>query len=929
LEVTVSGIYEVRDPGDQYWMDDELDATGISDSTSLTILGPLVVDPTVFYTRIAPATSAMRWSAFPDFETVGVEDMSPMVARLDRLEENLNSGREVGNQMHVETGLGTILRATGRSLLVTRSAVLILTVQMVVLALYALLLAANLLADSREIETNTLRARGSSSSQLLAMSVMEGVILTVPALLVGPYLAAWMLRTLNGVGPLTAISLEIDPRPNSMAWLLGGVAGLGCILALTVPAYRSARRFGSVRADRARQTTAGLAGRAGVDIALLAVAGLGLWQLARYGVPLTRTIRGSLAIDPLLVAAPALALLAGAVLTLRALPLMARLGERGVTRSRNLVPALGVWHLGRQSKRFSRSALMLSLALAVGVFALAFDATWQKSQNDQAGFATGADIRAIPSTLAHALPTFALDDAYAHLETIEASTPVLEASGEVVGASHPIEYRALDSRTATEVVVFRDDQAVDPIGELIGDLDSARPAPWGIELPGKPAAIAVDVTMTLDPLEAELAETPDPRFSDFKPGLRAVLFDANDLPVRVDLGEIPQTGEPTRLAADLGYTDAAGDRFAPSYPLRLIGFETRAETPFHPYQRSAALTISGVEVGGDGSDWQEVTWQADRVTPSISPLRLAVEPPEMTLQMNSETTARILSGTTTADTRQAVYHMIWLDERPSVEAIPVLISSALADNVNVGVGDIIPLAGLPLYDGPATIVGLVDTFPTVDPNTRYAAVIDYPTYLAAVFDAGLFPPDPTSYLFEVVESESADIANALREEPFSSISATTRDEVLEGLVLDPASLGTIGSLLVGVVAALGLAAIGFVVNVVITNRTRETQFALMRAMGLPNSQLLRWVSIESGVVVLFALATGVGLGIVLAEIVLPLTTVTQQVTRVVPPIQVIYPWTRIAILVVAVIVILVTALFMTRVMLRRLEPATLLRAGDE
>jgi ABC-type antimicrobial peptide transport system permease subunit len=142
-------------------------------------------------------------------------------------------------------------------------------------------------------------------------------------------------------------------------------------------------------------------------------------------------------------------------------------------------------------------------------------------------------------------------------------------------------------------------------------------------------------------------------------------------------------------------------------------------------------------------------------------------------------------------------------------------------------------------------------------------------------------------------------------------------------------LGTIGSLLVGVVAALGLAAIGFVVNVVITNRTRETQFALMRAMGLPNSQLLRWVSIESGVVVLFALATGVGLGIVLAEIVLPLTTVTQQVTRVVPPIQVIYPWTRIAILVVAVIVILVTALFMTRVMLRRLEPATLLRAGDE
>lgn len=933
LEVTVAGVYEVPDRGDPYWMEDDLDASGVSESTSLTTLGPLVVDFAAFYTDVATGTSAMRWSAFPDFDAVEVDDMSPIVAQLDHLEDDLNSDRDVGNQMHVQTELGTILRDTGRSLLVTRSAVLILTVQMAVLAVYALLLASNLLADSREIETNTLRARGSSSGQLLTMSVMEGLLLTVPAVLIGPYLASWALVTLNRAGPLTAIDLDIDPRPGSASWLLAAAAGVVCIAALMIPAYRAARRFGSVRADRARQATTGLARRAGVDMALLAVAGLGLWQLARYGVPLTQTVGGGLVVDPLLVAAPALALLAGGVLTLRALPLLARLGEGLVARSRRLVPALGVWHLGRQSKRFSRSALMLTLALAVGVFALAFDATWQRSQNDQAGFLTGADIRVVPSTSTDSLPAFALGDAYSHLEAIEASTPVLEASGEIIGASLPLEYRAVDSRTAPDVVAFRDDQAQAPIGDLIGRLDSSRPEPWGMLLTGQPTSIAVVADLSIAPLDEDLAEDADPRWSDFTPSLRAVVLDAGGVPRRVDFGEVPQTGEAVRLVADLEYMDTSGAYFDPLYPLRLIGFETQALAPFPPYERTLDLTLSGVEVSEDGSTWSGVDLGDDEnpVMTSVSPLRLAVNPPDMTLLHGDDSgvTARVTSGSTGADRRQPVHHMFWLGEPPQVEAIPVLLSRALASEVDVTLGDIVPLAGFPLYDGPATVVGLVDSFPTVDPNAGHAAVIDYPTYVAAVFDTGVFVPDPTSYWFEVQDGRAEDTAVSLRAEPFSSTSVTTRGEVLEDLALDPTSLGTIGSLLIGLVAAVILAAIGFLVNVVVTNRSRQSQFALMRAIGLPNSDLLRWVGIENGVVVVFALTAGVGLGVVLSEIALPLTAATRRATSVFPPVQVVYPWAQIAILVLVVVVLLVTALLMTRTMLRRLEPATLLRAGDE
>ncbi|MYX73535.1 hypothetical protein, partial [Streptomyces sp. SID3915] len=64
--------------------------------------------------------------------------------------------------------------------------------------------------------------------------------------------------------------------------------------------------------------------RAGADVALLVIAGVAYWQLDRQtggsgGGALSGDRHGELGIDPLLVAAPALALLAGTVLTLRLL----------------------------------------------------------------------------------------------------------------------------------------------------------------------------------------------------------------------------------------------------------------------------------------------------------------------------------------------------------------------------------------------------------------------------------------------------------------------------------------------------------------------------------------------------------------------------------------------------------------------------------
>ena len=131
--------------------------------------------------------------------------------------------------------------------------------------------------------------------------------------------------------------------------------------------------------------------------------------------------------DPLLVAAPAIGLLGGAVLAIRIVPRLAELAERVLARGRGLVPALGGRQLARRPLRYTRAALLLILAAALGTFASAHAATWTRSQADQAAYATGADVRMEPGTRS-AVPGWALGEVLRALPGVTTATPVVDAS---------------------------------------------------------------------------------------------------------------------------------------------------------------------------------------------------------------------------------------------------------------------------------------------------------------------------------------------------------------------------------------------------------------------------------------------------------------------------------------------------------------------
>ena len=100
----------------------------------------------------------------------------------------------------------------------------------------------------------------------------------------------------------------------------------------------------------ARGQTRSVGQRLGLDIALLVVAAIGLFQLRQYGGPLTASVKGTVGVDPLLIATPAIGLLAGAIVALRLIPLAARgcsSVARSVAAASSRRSAPGRWRGGR------------------------------------------------------------------------------------------------------------------------------------------------------------------------------------------------------------------------------------------------------------------------------------------------------------------------------------------------------------------------------------------------------------------------------------------------------------------------------------------------------------------------------------------------------------------------------------------------------
>ncbi|WP_377273625.1 hypothetical protein [Peterkaempfera sp. SMS 1(5)a] len=484
LPIRITGVYTIRDPADRYWQLDPLGGKGTSSATpdsSFTSYGPLLVDTAALSTGAVPQRQVF-WQVTADFRAMTAARLGPVAAAQSAVVHRLNTAASSsGQNVSATSDLPTLLTQLQQTVLLARSALLVTMLQLALLAVTTLLLVARLLAAQHRSGDALLRARGAAPGRIAALAVVETALLALPAAVLAPLLAGPLVRLLGEYGPLAASGVRLDgPVPAAAGW----AAGAAVVGALVLFAPVLARlRTGPAQPGGRQSALSGIL-RGGADAALVALAVAAYWQLSHSGSSgaLSPDSSGVLGIDPVLVAAPALALCAGTVLTLRLLPPAAHLAERLTARLRGLPGALAGWEVSRRPQQAAGPVLVLALASAIGTLAVGQGASWERSQRDQAAFDTGGDVRVAGSDT----PGFGQGGLYAALPGVTRAVPVARTSLPL-GADRIGELLALDTRAEGGSYPLRSDLADRDAARLLGPLADLpeTDAQRGIPLPGR------------------------------------------------------------------------------------------------------------------------------------------------------------------------------------------------------------------------------------------------------------------------------------------------------------------------------------------------------------------------------------------------------------------------------------------------------------
>src|SRR5579883_869478 len=259
-------------------------------------------------------------------------------------------------------------------------------------------LAAAALAERHRDEVALMKSRGASAWQVLTLSGIEALLLCGLALLLAPLLAAQVTHLITGLsffGSAAGGSGDLL-TPTLQTYLYAAVAAALCAVALLVPAIAAARSSAvALRRHASRARRAPLWLRLGPGVLLAALGVFGYSEISQHGTFFTANLQGGLTVDWVTATAPTLLLLGAAGLSLLLLPLLLAVLDRISRRLPGVAASLALRQMAGRPAPYSRLVLLLTLTLALGMFASLFSGTLVSSAADRAAYQSGSDLRLV------------------------------------------------------------------------------------------------------------------------------------------------------------------------------------------------------------------------------------------------------------------------------------------------------------------------------------------------------------------------------------------------------------------------------------------------------------------------------------------------------------------------------------------------------
>lgn len=909
----VSGIFEKNDPNDEIWyLDDKILRGPLAGFRSV----PLFLSEDVYMNVLGSAfedlDTSYAWLLMVDPDRLNAQNASTARRDLaimeDRLGTDLFSFRQI-------TSLEDALAEYDRRLFFSKLPMFVVLVLIAVVILYYIVTISSLLVEQQRTEISLLRSRGATSGQILAVFFLEGATISILAIVAAPIIASAVISVL-GLTPAFSDLSGGDRLPVAIsrsAYAMSALGGLLSFAALMIPAVR-ASRVGVVRhrQEASRPASQPFFQRYYLDVMLLAVSALLFRQLSERGSVVATGIFGEVAVDQLLLAVPALILVALGMVLLRLFPLVLNLSSRILS---PVLPAglvMALWQMARNPTHYARLSLLLILMTGLGIFAASFGGTLDLSFEERAFYETGADIRLTGLTLNNRGTSRPLYAGYTELPAVEAVSSAFRGFGsdlsKLLGQSYTM--FSIDRQAIADVAWFRDDFSKDPLDKLLLSL-GGEDLPRGIAIPAE--ARSIGVTVTPDRAHPTVVFT-------------ARIKDDNDRYFTYFLGAL-DSDQTLRLQAPLRRTSRFGRRavLQPARPLTLVSL---AVHEVNGQNRLRAGSVSIVDVFFTGRDGQHHPFEAFDDPSAWSILHVAPQSPSDSL-LQYEGGAGGLTFIWTEGgplVSRGIFH------GPDFSPVPVLASRSFLSETGHRIGEIINVS-VTGHRITVRVVDAIDYFPTLDTINRRYLISDLTSLSSyANLEATTSELKPNEMWISTAGNGEArgSLLDILGQgQPFPSTALHDRVAVLAASQVDPlVKAGWRALLFIAFSAVLILSGLGFLVHAYVSFRSREVQFALMRTIGFSMRQLVMLVWLEQALVITAGMALGTLMGLRLGSIIMPFLGNDDTGSQVLPPFVIQVDWVTLSITYAAMLVVFTAIILGMIWFIRRISLQRILRLGE-
>ena len=890
IEVRIAAIFEVLDPSNGFWHGLSAAASRKDDRWTLV---PLMASEEALLSQVLGSYPSIyvdtTWYFHPDPERMPASEIVEVQRLLAQIEHTVTAG--LMNSSY-SIRLDNLLHDFEEELLLSRLPLLLMLFMVLAILTYYLGLMAGLIVRSRRTEISLLKSRGATAGQIAILGIGEGLVVATPAVIAGPYMALGLIKLLGffffqlsgASGDHVSQSVGIS----ATASLLGLAGGILAVLVFGVATFLASRQGGvEVRQTSSRPPTSNILHRYYLDVALMGLIGLLWWQLQSRGAFLVQSLGSrELSIDYTLLLGPVLGLVAAGLVVLRAFPWAT------VVLARIAGPMAPSWllhvlrHLSRDPSTPAMLIVLVMLATALGVIGSSFSATLERGQRDQALYEAGAELR-----LRHSSPdqTVGLAETVGDLEGVGAAADVFRTSAFITtsGFSTSSTLLAVQADAIADTAWLREDFA-DHLSadDLSGFLTSLRPVPGpppdqdGIPLPSD----ASFLTLWARPGGSSPFLEVWARFQD----TRGRIIDAQ-------MGELNRPAW-TSLSLPLSEQGLGGAGLAGrpepldlTPPYRLMSFSVRSR--FSDSEGSAVFfgRLNATTPRGESAihDFSSIDgWHV--IEDYRKPGLYSLESSESAAEGEFATTTRYSFGAVGAGLAGIVAG------RPE-EPMPALVSRQFMEIADVSIGDTVFL-GMSNYSLLLEVAGELNFFPTLDPAEKPFVVVDLSRFIQSSIRHSLRPPTGPNEVWisggdGPVDAET--VSNVLRDAGVSIRSVHDAPTIVASRVDRPLVNAGWGGLLVLLFLAIAIAsASGLLLFSRLDARERQTEFALLRTLGISRVQMrsILWAGL------LIIVASGIGLGTLLGWLLgaslLPLMEVAEAGKRITPSLVFTADWQR-------------------------------------